>query len=44
MAFRSECRHGWWRAIVPSRPDQPADGALPFWANGALPRCGAETA
>jgi hypothetical protein len=41
MAFRSECRHGWWRQVVPARPGT-AGPDLPFWAHGALPRCGAE--
>ena len=34
MAFRSECRHGWWGVVV------PGEGGRAFWADGALERCG----
>jgi hypothetical protein len=51
MAWRSECAHGWWQAVVPVPPDLPgraerpgvprAAPDAPFWTAGAAPHCGA---
>ncbi|MBL8833686.1 MAG: hypothetical protein JNL71_14945 [Rhodospirillales bacterium] len=36
MAFRSECAHGWWAAVVP-KPGSAEEG--PFWTRGCAPHC-----
>ncbi len=36
MAFRSECAHGWWEAVVP-KPEKSDSGA--FWTRGCPPHC-----
>jgi hypothetical protein len=35
MAFRSECAHGWWDAVVP----KPDGGGTAFWTRGCAPHC-----
>ncbi|MEM8853374.1 MAG: nucleoside hydrolase [Pseudomonadota bacterium] len=35
MAYRSECAHGWWAAVVPP----PGADKQPFWEDGAAPHC-----
>ncbi len=44
MAFRSQCAHGWWAAVVP--PPEPLPDSVPrpapdrpFWEAGCAPRC-----
>lgn len=49
MAWRSECAHGWWEAVVPVPADLPGARArpgvprpqpgAPFWAAACAPHC-----
>lgn len=46
MAFRSQCAHAWWEAVVPVPPDLPErkivprlTAGAPFWETGCAERC-----
>lgn len=49
MAWRSECAHGWWEAVVPTPADLPGRierpgipkpvPGRPFWDTGCAPHC-----
>ena len=39
MAWRSECRHGWWNMVCPPPVEATGKSAVPFWDMGCPERC-----